>query len=184
MVYEAFNWKHGVLIGSSLKSEATAAAEHKGKTVMHDPFAMRPFFGYNFGHYLKHWLDFENRPGIKLPKIFHVNWFRKSESDGKFLWPGFGENSRVLDWICKRVDNEDVAQETPIGFIPKKGALNVEGLKESVNFEELFSVPKDYWLEECEENKKYFEDQVGGDLPNEINEQLLQLKKRLNQYQN
>ncbi len=77
---------------------------------MFDPFAMRPFFGYNFSHYVNHWLSFEKRPGLRLPKIFHVNWFRKSESDGQYLWPGFGENSRVLDWICKRVDGEDVAK--------------------------------------------------------------------------
>lgn len=76
---------------------------------MHDPFAMRPFFGYNFGHYLKHWLSFEKKDGLKLPHIFHVNWFRKDDNN-KFLWPGFGENSRVLDWICRRVDGEDVAQ--------------------------------------------------------------------------
>ena len=76
---------------------------------MHDPFAMRPFFGYNFGHYLKHWLSFEKKDGLKLPRIFHVNWFRKDDNN-KFLWPGFGENSRVLDWICRRVDGEDIAQ--------------------------------------------------------------------------
>jgi phosphoenolpyruvate carboxykinase (GTP) len=98
------------MVGSSLRSETTAAAEHKGKVIMFDPFAMRPFFGYNFSHYVNHWLSFEKRPGLRLPKIFHVNWFRKSESDGQYLWPGFGENSRVLDWICKRVDGEDVAK--------------------------------------------------------------------------
>ncbi len=110
LVYESFNWRHGVMVGSSLRSETTAAAEYKGKAIMFDPFAMRPFFGYNFGHYVNHWLSFEKKPGLKLPKIFHVNWFRKSESDGQFLWPGFGDNCRVLDWICKRVDGEDVAK--------------------------------------------------------------------------
>lgn len=109
LVYEAFNWNHGVFIGASMRSEATAAAEHKAKTVMFDPFAMRPFFGYNFGHYLDHWLSFGAKENLKLPKIFHVNWFRKS-SEGKFLWPGFGENSRVLDWICRRVNHQDCAQ--------------------------------------------------------------------------
>lgn len=109
LVYESFNWQHGVLLGGSLRSEATAAAEHKGKVIMHDPFAMRPFFGYNFGHYLSHWLSFEKKSNLRLPKIFHVNWFRKDAQSGEFLWPGFGENCRVLDWICRRVDNEDIA---------------------------------------------------------------------------
>lgn len=110
LVYESFNWEHGVMVGASLRSETTAAAEHKGKAIMHDPFAMRPFFGYNFGHYLAHWLSFQEKEGLQLPKIFHVNWFRKDAKTGEFLWPGFGENCRVLDWICRRVDGEDVAQ--------------------------------------------------------------------------
>jgi len=123
LVYESLNWKHGVFIGASMKSETTAAAEHKGKVIMHDPFAMRPFFGYNFGHYMKHWIDMEQRQGAKIPKIFHVNWFRK-DNEGKFLWPGFGENSRVLDWIFKRLDgNENIAKKSPIGYIPKKTRL-------------------------------------------------------------
>ena len=108
MVYESFNWQHGVFIGASMRSEATAAAEHKKNIIMHDPFAMRPFFGYNFGDYLAHWLSFGDKPDLKLPKIFHVNWFRKG-ANGEFLWPGFGENCRVLDWICRRIDGEDCA---------------------------------------------------------------------------
>ena len=114
LVYEAFDWLHGVFVGASMRSEATAAAEHKGKVLLHDPFAMRPFFGYNFGHYLNHWVNIQSRPGLKLPKIFHVNWFRK-DSEGKFIWPGFGENSRVLEWIFKRVEGQDIAETTPIG---------------------------------------------------------------------
>lgn len=93
--------------------------------LMHDPFAMRPFFGYNFGEYLHHWLSFGKDAKNKLPKIFHVNWFRK-DKNGKFLWPGFGENCRVLDWVMKRINNEDVAQSTPIGLVPKPEALNLE----------------------------------------------------------
>ena len=108
LVYESFDWAHGVFVGASMRSEATAAAEHQSKAIMHDPFAMRPFFGYNFGHYLQHWLSFDNNYKLKLPKIFHVNWFRKAE-DGQFLWPGFGENSRVLEWICRRINHENVA---------------------------------------------------------------------------
>ncbi|CAN8025007.1 unnamed protein product, partial [Ixodes persulcatus] len=115
LVFEAFNWEHGVFLGASMRSEATAAAEHKGKSVMHDPFGMRPFFGYNFGEYLKHWLSFAKEGGNQLPRIYHVNWFRKS-AEGKFLWPGFGENSRVLDWIVRRVDGEvNIAKVTGSG---------------------------------------------------------------------
>ena len=91
---------------------------------MHDPFAMRPFFGYNFGDYLQHWLSFADDPKNKLPKIFHVNWFRK-DKNGKFLWPGFGDNSRVLDWILKRINDENVAQRTPVGWVPKPGSLDL-----------------------------------------------------------
>ncbi|XP_019866924.2 phosphoenolpyruvate carboxykinase [GTP]-like isoform X1 [Aethina tumida] len=179
LVYEARNWRHGVFIGAAMRSEATAAAEHKGKVIMHDPFAMRPFFGYNFGHYLEHWLSMENRSST-LPKIFHVNWFRK-DSDGKFLWPGFGENSRVLDWILRRLDNEDCALNTPIGLIPKEDAINLTGLKEEINMKELFALPKDFWLEETYAIDKYFQEQVGMDLPEAISAELKNLKKRINE---
>lgn len=179
LVYEAFDWDHGVFLGSAMRSEATAAAEHKGKVIMHDPFAMRPFFGYNFAHYQKHWLSFGSKPGLKLPKIFHVNWFRKG-SDGKFLWPGFGENSRVIDWICRRVDNEsNTAKESPIGYIPSPRALNLEGLKEKVNMEELFEIRKDFWLQECQDIQKYFTEQLGSELPQEIAKQLTMLEERV-----
>ncbi|XP_023221746.1 phosphoenolpyruvate carboxykinase, cytosolic [GTP]-like isoform X1 [Centruroides sculpturatus] len=178
LVYEALNWKHGVFMGAAMRSEATAAAEHKGKVIMHDPFAMRPFFGYNFGNYLQHWLDFEKKPNLKLPHIFHVNWFRKSE-EGKFIWPGFGDNVRVLDWICQRVDGKDVAQKTPIGFIPKEESLNLEGLKDSVDLKELFHLPKDFWMQEASEIHKYFSEQVGSDLPEEIARELSELRSRI-----
>lgn len=177
LVYQARDWKHGVFVGAAMRSEATAAAEHKGKVVMHDPFAMRPFFGYNFGDYLKHWLSMEKRSS-NLPKIFHVNWFRKG-SDGKFLWPGYGENSRVLDWILRRLDNEDCAQETSIGYLPKQNSLNLDGLTENVNLTELFSLPKDFWSEEVRAIEKYFSEQVGNDLPNEISQELTELRKRV-----
>lgn len=112
---------------------------------MHDPFAMRPFFGYNFGHYLQHWLSMQKRTP-KLPKVFLVNWFRKS-SEGKFLWPGFGENCRVLDWILRRLDNEDCASKTPIGYVPTDGSLNFEGLKD-IDFDELFRIDPQFWKQE------------------------------------
>lgn len=179
LVYEALDWDHGVFVGASMRSEATAAAEHQSKVIMHDPFAMRPFFGYNFGHYLSHWLSMKEKSN-NLPKIFHVNWFRKDNA-GKFLWPGFGENSRVLDWILRRVNNDDsCAVKTPIGYVPNKtNGLNLDGLKENINLDELLDVPRDFWLQEIEEIEKYFEEQVGTDLPNEIRDHVNNLKNRL-----
>ncbi|NWV24462.1 PCKGC protein, partial [Origma solitaria] len=179
LVYEAFNWKHGVFVGAAMRSEATAAAEHKGKIIMHDPFAMRPFFGYNFGKYLAHWLSMAHRPAAKLPKIFHVNWFRK-DSQGKFLWPGFGENSRVLEWMFNRIEGKASAKPTAIGYIPTDAALNLKGL-EDVNLTELFDISKEFWEKEVEDIKKYFEVQVNADLPYEIERELLALEMRIKQ---
>lgn len=181
LVYEANSWSHGVFIGSAMRSESTAAAEHKGKAIMNDPFAMRPFFGYNFGDYLKHWLSMEQRASVAgghAPKIFHVNWFRK-DANGKFLWPGFGENSRVLEWILHRIDDADCYRETPIGRVPTEGALNLSGLSSPVNERELFSIPKDFWLREVDEIKQYYDNQVPHDLPQEIATELEQLKERI-----
>jgi len=178
LVYEAFNWQHGVLLGAAMRSEATAAAEHKGKVIMHDPFAMRPFFGYNFGHYLAHWLSMSQR-STNLPKIFHVNWFRKATGGGGFLWPGFGENSRVLDWVLRRVEGEPCAQESAVGLIPRPGDIDLSGLKEPVDMEELFSLPADFWRAEVEAVAHYFEQQVGDDLPNQITEELDALRHRV-----
>ncbi|NXI29671.1 PCKGC protein, partial [Sterrhoptilus dennistouni] len=179
LVYEAFNWKHGVFVGAAMRSEATAAAEHKGKVIMHDPFAMRPFFGYNFGKYLSHWLSMAHRPAAKLPRIFHVNWFRK-DSQGKFLWPGFGENSRVLEWMFNRIEGKASAKPTAIGYIPTDAALNLKGL-EDVNLTELFDISKEFWEKEVEEIKQYFEVQVNADLPYEIERELLALEMRIKQ---
>ncbi|XP_073436787.1 phosphoenolpyruvate carboxykinase, cytosolic [GTP] [Dendrobates tinctorius] len=179
LVYEAMSWQHGVFVGSAMRSEATAAAEHKGKVIMHDPFAMRPFFGYNFGRYLAHWLSMEHLPSTKLPKIFHVNWFRK-DRQGSFLWPGYGENIRVLEWMFNRIDGEDCATETPIGYIPAEGSLNLKGLGD-VNMEELFEISKNFWEDEVKDIKKYFNDQVNADLPYEIDWELNSLAERLKQ---
>ncbi|XP_014811133.1 PREDICTED: phosphoenolpyruvate carboxykinase, cytosolic [GTP] [Calidris pugnax] len=179
LVYEAFNWQHGVFLGAAMRSEATAAAEHKGKIIMHDPFAMRPFFGYNFGKYLAHWLSMAHRPAAKLPRIFHVNWFRKN-SQGKFLWPGYGENSRVLEWMFNRIDGKASAKPTAIGYIPTDTALNLKGL-EDVNLNELFDISKEFWEKEVEEIKQYFEVQVNADLPYEIERELLALEMRIKQ---
>ncbi|NWI52124.1 PCKGC protein, partial [Calyptomena viridis] len=179
LVYEAFNWKHGVFVGAAMRSEATAAAEHKGKIIMHDPFAMRPFFGYNFGKYLAHWLSMAQRPAAKLPRIFHVNWFRK-DSQGKFLWPGFGENSRVLEWMFNRIEGKASAKPTAIGYIPSDTALNLKGL-ENIDLAELFGISKEFWEKEVEEIKQYFEVQVNADLPYEIERELLALEMRIKQ---
>ncbi|XP_008948436.1 PREDICTED: phosphoenolpyruvate carboxykinase, cytosolic [GTP] isoform X2 [Merops nubicus] len=179
LVYEAFNWQHGVFIGAAMRSEATAAAEHKGKVIMHDPFAMRPFFGYNFGKYLAHWLSMAHRPAAKLPRIFHVNWFRK-DSQGKFLWPGYGENSRVLEWMFNRIKGKASAKPTAIGYIPADTALNLKGL-EDVSLTELFDISKEFWEKEAEEIKQYFEVQVNADLPYEIEREMLALEMRIKQ---
>ncbi|KNC23062.1 Phosphoenolpyruvate carboxykinase [GTP] [Lucilia cuprina] len=176
LVYEARNWKHGVFMGASMRSEATAAAEHKGKEIMHDPFAMRPFFGYNFGDYLQHWLSMESRGNV--PKIFHVNWFRKG-NDGKFLWPGFGDNSRVLDWIFRRVDGENCYKDSPIGLLPAENSINIDGLAGKVDLQQLFHLPKDFWQQEVADIEKYFKAQVGPYLPQDINDELQGLKERV-----
>lgn len=178
LVFEAFSWQHGVFLGATLKSEATAAAEHKSKVVMHDPFSMRPFFGYNFGGYLSHWLslgDHEN-----LPKFFMVNWFRRDASGG-FMWPGFGDNVRVLEWILKRCEVTDntYAIESPIGLIPAPGSLRLDGIKNPVDMEGLFSTPKEFWLEEVTELSNYFRTQVGSSLPQPIWEELEALHQRI-----
>jgi len=180
LVYEAFSWRHGVLVGAAMRSESTAAAEHKGKVIMHDPFAMRPFFGYNFGHYLSHWLSMESRARPEtLPKIFHVNWFRKAAGGGGFLWPGFGENARVLDWVLRRVEGESCAQDSAVGLIPRPGDINISGLKEAVDMEELFSLPKEFWQQEVAEVAQYLDEQVGEDLPYEVVEELESLQQRV-----
>jgi len=182
LVSEALDWNHGVFQGAALKSEATAAAEHKGKVIMHDPFSMRPFFGYNFGDYLSHWLSLNSKK-YNLPRIFVVNWFRKGSSangGGGFLWPGFGENVRVLDWILRRCDGCAKADKSPVGFIPSDGEISLEGLEEPVDLKELFSVPKQFWLDEVNELRKYFKEQVGSSLPSEITKQLNELESRLN----
>lgn len=175
LVIEAEDWKHGVFLGAQVKSEATAAAEFKGKQIMHDPMAMRPFLGYNFGKYLQHWLDME-QPGRKMPKIFHVNWFRK-DKDENFLWPGFGDNIRVLDWMMRRVDGEDIAEPTAVGLVPKEGSINTEGL--DINWKELFSIPPDYWKSDIHETRRYLEEQVGEDIPPVLRAELDRVEARV-----
>ncbi|HEW81142.1 MAG TPA: phosphoenolpyruvate carboxykinase (GTP), partial [Nitrospirae bacterium] len=130
LVSEAYNWDHGVFIGATAGSETTAANIGSVGNFRRDPFAMTPFCGYNMGDYFKHWFDMGNKLGDKAPRCFYVNWFRKSE-DGKFLWPGFSDNSRVLKWMCERVSGKVGADETPIGLVPKDGDLDTNGLEVS-----------------------------------------------------
>jgi phosphoenolpyruvate carboxykinase (GTP) len=147
LVMEARDWTHGVLMGASMASEATAAATDVGQNVRRDPMAMKPFCGYNFGDYFAHWLSFD-QPGARLPKIFHVNWFRKGD-DGRFLWPGFGDNMRVLEWMLKRVAGEADAIETSIGNLPRSDDLNLTALELGDSaLHELFHVDDADWRDE------------------------------------
>jgi len=147
LVLEARDWTHGVLLGASMASETTAAATGQVGVVRRDPMAMKPFCGYNYGDYFAHWLSFD-QPNAKLPRVFHVNWFRKGK-DGKFLWPGFGDNMRVLEWMLKRVTGQAGAAETPIGNLPREQDLNLEGLNLADGaLDELFRVDNAEWREE------------------------------------
>jgi phosphoenolpyruvate carboxykinase (GTP) len=177
LVYESFNWQHGVFVGASLASERTAAQYGKLGEARRDPMAMLPFCGYNMADYFNHWL----KVGKKLtgpPKIFHVNWFRTDES-GKFLWPGFGENLRVLDWIVRRCQEKAEAVETPIGYIPTPSALDLEGLNLGTEvMKKLLSIPTEGWTAELGEIKGFLET-FGGRLPREMWDEYRGLCSRL-----
>ena len=157
LVFQARDWTHGVLVGASMGSETTAAATGAVGVMRRDPMAMKPFCGYNFADYFAHWLSFD-RPGARLPAIFHVNWFRKGD-DGKFLWPGFGDNLRVLEWIIGRVAGSAQATETPIGHLPAPGALNLDGLSlDAEAMQKLFGVDRDGWRAEFDAIAGYLAD--------------------------
>lgn len=179
LVSESFDWKHGVFVGSSVSSEQTAAAEGSVGALRRDPFAMLPFCGYNMADYWGHWLKIgEFTTPDKLPKIYSVNWFRKN-SDNKFIWPGFGENARVLEWIVNRLSNNAEAVDTPIGRIPAKGALDLAGLDLSdAAVTELFAVDKDSWLAETDLTEAYYAE-FGDRVPAELTAQLGALRQRL-----
>ena len=156
LVFEARNWTHGVLVGAAMASETTAAATGAVGVVRRDSMAMKPFAGYNFADYFSHWLSFD-KPGANLPKIFHVNWFRKN-SDGKFMWPGFGDNMRVLEWMLKRVTGQAHANETPIGLLPNSDDLNIDGLNMDVaTLNQLLDVNHEAWYEEMEAIGEYLQ---------------------------
>ena len=179
LVYEAKNWNNGVFIGSIISSETTAAASGKVGILRHDPMAMLPFCGYNMGEYFAHWIKMGNLLGDKAPKIFNVNWFR-TDKDGSFLWPGFGENIRVLDWIIKRCNNQVDAKESPIGFLPFSKDINTDELSiNTENLEKILDVDNDLWLKETEDIKEFY-NQFGNTLPNELKQELDSLIKNLN----
>ncbi|HYC01412.1 MAG TPA: phosphoenolpyruvate carboxykinase (GTP) [Candidatus Limnocylindrales bacterium] len=169
LVFESRDWKHGCYVGAAVASETTAAQQdQQAGVIRRDPFAMLPFCGYNMGDYFGHWLSLGGRSD-KLPKIFHVNWFRQ-DGDGNFLWPGFGDNVRVLRWILGRCKGEADAVETPIGFVPAPGALDLRGIEHEVSsevMEELFRIDKDDWRAEMASQKEFFE-KFGDRCPQEI----------------
>jgi phosphoenolpyruvate carboxykinase (GTP) len=177
LVTEAFDWDHGVFMGATAASEPTAAIlDNVG--IRYDPFAMLPFCGYNMGDYFQHWFEMGDKLKDKAPKVFYVNWFRKN-SDGKFLWPGFGENSRALKWMCERVDGEAKAQKTPIGYVPDYTDLDLQGLNVTrENVKELLRVDTAAWKQEIPKMEKFFA-QFGDRLPKRLQNQFEQLGKRL-----
>jgi phosphoenolpyruvate carboxykinase (GTP) len=178
LVNEAYNWDHGVFLGSTASSETTAANIGAVGNLRRDPFAMQPFCGYNMGDYFKHWLDMGDKLGAKAPRIFYVNWFRKT-SDGKWLWPGFGENSRVLKWMCERVDGKAGAVETPIGLMPKPEDLDLSGLDiPAEDLKELLRVDVDLWKAELPDIENHFS-KFADRLPERLKKQLKDLAKRL-----
>jgi phosphoenolpyruvate carboxykinase (GTP) len=179
LVTESLNWNNGVFIGSSVSSETTAAAVGVMGQLRRDPFAMLPFCGYNMADYWGHWLKVgaATTPD-KLPRIYSVNWFRK-DSEGKFMWPGYGENSRVLEWIVRRLDGEVEAVDTPIGRVPVAGDLNVDGLDISADkLAELFAIDSTTWLAEADLTEEYY-NQFGDHVPAELHTELANLRDRL-----
>jgi phosphoenolpyruvate carboxykinase (GTP) len=187
LIHEAFTWQHGVFLGSIMASETTAAQAGAVGKLRRDPFAMLPFCGYNMADYLGHWLDI-GRAGTafgpaagtadNLPRLFYVNWFRKSP-DGKWLWPGFGENSRVLKWVFERVAGTGEGRETAIGVVPADGALDTAGLDVTPDdMAELLRVDVEEWRQEIPSIDEHFA-HLGERLPDELRDELNGLEKRL-----
>ncbi len=177
LVYESFDWQHGVFVGATMASETTAAATGNVGIVRRDPMAMLPFCGYNMADYFGHWLAMGKRIPHP-PKIFHVNWFRKG-ADGKFLWPGYGDNVRVLKWILERVEGRGAAQETPIGHVPARDALTFDGLNLSPDMvAELLRVDPEDWEQELADTNEFFQ-KFGDRLPRELRDEHEKLARRL-----
>ncbi len=183
LAFEAFDWQHGTFIGSIASSERTAAAAGTVGELRRDPMAMLPFCGYNMGDYFAHWLEMgKNTDASKLPKIFYVNWFRK-DADGGWLWPGFGENSRVLKWIVERVAGNGEAVETPIGYLPASGAIDTTGLDVTdAQMEELLNVDVEEWLNEIESIREHYA-RFEETLPQALSDELAALEARLREQQ-
>lgn len=177
LVYESFDWNHGVFVGATMASETTAAASGAVGVVRRDPMAMLPFCGYNMGDYFNHWFEM-GRKTPNPPKIFHVNWFR-TDDKGRFIWPGFGDNLRVINWILDRCENKVDARKTAIGFLPYKEDINLYGVELSEGeLSEILSIDKDYWEDDVKSQREFF-DKFGDKLPQEISNQLNALEARL-----
>ena len=178
LVYETFGWNHGVFAGSTISSETTAATTGKTGVLRHDPMAMIPFCGYNMGDYFGHWVKMGKLLGDKAPKVFNVNWFR-TDKDGKFLWPGYGDNLRVLEWIINRCEEKVDAKETPVGYVPMEKDINLEGSGVSEDtLKGLLDIDKDLWEKEVENIKEFYK-MFGENLPKELENELKLLESRL-----
>ena len=177
LVYEAMNWQHGVYVGATMASETTAATTGAVGVTRRDPMAMLPFCGYHMGDYFRHWIKMQRSLTV-TPRIFHVNWFRKG-ADGKFLWPGYGENVRVLKWIVERIEGKAAATETPIGFVPTSNALTLDGLDVSrTTMDDLLRVDSADWTKEHADTDSFFQ-KFGSRLPDEIRDEHNRLGQRL-----
>jgi len=178
LVHEAFDWDHGVFLGATAASETTAANIGQVGNLRRDPMAMKPFCGYNMGDYFQHWLSMGDRLASAKPRIFYVNWFRKT-ADRRWLWPGYGENSRVLKWMCDRVEGKVTAVESPIGLLPDVRDLDTGGLRiPAADLDELLRIDKQAWTEEVPHIAKHFAD-FGARLPHRMQRQLDALRSRL-----
>ncbi|MEG0018753.1 MAG: phosphoenolpyruvate carboxykinase (GTP), partial [Hydrogenoanaerobacterium sp.] len=179
LVYQSRSWEHGVFVGSTMASETTAAATGAVGVVRRDPMAMLPFCGYHMGDYFQHWLDMGKTLGDKAPKIFNVNWFR-TDDEGHFVWPGFGDNMRVLMWIIDRCNGNADAVETPIGYEPKPEDINIEGLEgiTTATVKDLLTVDKNLWEEEAAGIREFYA-KFGDKLPKELAKELNTLEANL-----
>jgi phosphoenolpyruvate carboxykinase (GTP) len=177
LVYQAFSWAHGVFMGAGVSSETTAAAAGTVGKLRHDPFAMLPFCGYHMGDYFAHWLAIGQKISLQnRPSIFYVNWFRKDQ-DGKYLWPGFGENIRILKWIFEQTEESSSSIASPIGLVPSQGSIDLTGL-ELPCLDRLFDISPKEWLEDAKELEEYFS-LFGSKMPNALIQELQSLKQRL-----